>query len=118
MSFTINDEKQYTHAQDVIFDTALQAIEGLEGKVAEQDRAAGTIAVKFHKTILGKVLGDRTHMDITIEGGNGGETAVKVSCYPLNAVGQKLMFGARKGVSRTVVNWFFAHLEHRLPQPK
>ena len=70
-----------------------------------------------HKTgTLGKVLGDRTHMNVTITHPNDDGSAVAVEIYPLNAVGQKLMFGARKGVSRTVADWFYAHLEHRLPK--
>ncbi|MCA9901597.1 MAG: hypothetical protein KC433_25625 [Anaerolineales bacterium] len=112
-SFTIQDEKQYDASSEAIFQAALGAVGGLEGKILKQDATAGTIEAEFHKTILGKVLGDRTHMNVSISGAAGG-TAVAIEIYPLNAVGQKLMFGARKGVSRTVANWFFAHLEHRL----
>jgi hypothetical protein len=60
-------------------------------------------------------LGDRTQFAATISD-NDGKTTVAIEVYPLNAVGQQLMFGARRGVSRTVANWFFAHLEHRLPK--
>lgn len=112
-SYTIRDEKKYSQAPDAVYSAALGAIGGLEGKMLAQDAAAGTMSAKFHKTILGKVLGDRTHMNVKI-GETGGETAVSIEIYPLNAVGQRLMFGARKGVSRTVANWFYAHLEHRL----
>lgn len=115
MSFTIHEKKQYGYPADLVFDAAQGAIDGLEGKVVQEDRSQGLLSAKFHKTILGKVLGDRTHMDIVLEEQDG-ETAVKVECYPLDAIGKKLMFGARKGVSQTVVNWFFAHLEHRLPK--
>lgn len=114
-SFTIHDEKQYEAGSDAVYQAALGAIGGLEGKVQTQDAAAGAIEARFDKKILGKVLGDRTHMNVTISGVAGG-TAVAIEIYPLNAVGQKLMFGARKGVSRTVANWFYAHLEHRLPK--
>ncbi|WP_420642101.1 hypothetical protein [Candidatus Leptofilum sp.] len=112
-SFTVEEEKQYSESSEAVYAAALGAIEGLQGKIEKQDAAAGTISVRFDKKILGKVLGDRTHMNVTVAG-EGGGTAVAVEIYPLNAVGQKLMFGARKGVSRTVANWFYAHLEHRL----
>ncbi|MFZ1396276.1 MAG: hypothetical protein WAS33_05230 [Candidatus Promineifilaceae bacterium] len=112
-SFTIHDKKEYEAGSDAVYQAALGAIGGLEGNIQKQDAAAGAIEARFDKKILGKVLGDRTHMNVTISGGAGG-TAVAIEIYPLNAVGQKLMFGARKGVSRTVANWFFAHLEHRL----
>lgn len=113
MSFTIHDEKQYSQNKEAVYKAALGAVEGLGGKFQNQDASAGTMAVRFDKKILGKVLGDRTHLNVAISEA-GAETAVAVEIYPLNAVGQKLMFGARKGVSRTVANWFFAHLEHRL----
>lgn len=100
---------------DAVYQAALGAIGGLEGKILKQDAAAGTVEAQFHKKILGKVLGDRTLINVKISGAEG-ETAVAIEIYPLNAVGKKLMFGARKGVSRTVANWFFAHLEHRLAQ--
>jgi len=37
-----------------------------------------------------------------------------VDAFPLDAVERKLMFGARPGVTLTVVTWFIAHLEHNL----
>ena len=37
-----------------------------------------------------------------------------VDAFPLDAVAPKLMFGARPGVTLTVVTGFIAHLEHNL----
>ncbi len=115
-SFTINDEKQYSCSSEEVYQAALGAIGGLEGKILKQDPAAGTVEVRFDKKILGKVLGDRTQMKVMITNPDNDSSAVAVEIYPLDAVGQKLMFGARKGVSRTVADWFYAHLEHRLPK--
>ena len=115
-TFTVNDEKQYAVGSEAVYQAALGAIEGLQGKILKQDQGAGTVEARFDKKILGKVLGDRTHMNVTITHPNDDGSAVAVEIYPLNAVGQKLMFGARKGVSRTVADWFYAHLEHRLPK--
>jgi hypothetical protein len=69
--------------------------------------------VKFDKTILGKVLGERTHLTCEVRSQNEG-SLVSVDAYPLDAVGRKLLLGARKGVTATVVSWFLAHLEHTL----
>lgn len=115
MSFTVEDEKQYPVNVDVVFQAALGAVEGLGGEILNQDAAAGTVEVRFDKKILGKVLGDRTQMMVTVSPQDTEGSNVAIEVYPLNAIGQKLMFGARKGVSRTVANWFYAHLEHRLP---
>ena len=115
MSYTIQEQKQYTTSAATTHAAALKAIAGLEGKLLKQD--ATNIVATFHKTILGKVLGDRTHLTVTITSTQTG-CDVATAVYPLNAVGQKLMFGARKGVSRTVSNWFFAHFEHHLNKNK
>jgi hypothetical protein len=116
MPFTVQDEKQYPVNSTAVFQAALGAIEGLQGKILKQNPEAGTVEVHFDKKILGKVLGDRTQMKLNITAPDGDSSVVAVEIYPLNAVGQKLMFGARKGVSRTVADWFYAHLEHRLPK--
>lgn len=113
MSFTINETKNYDQAVPNVYQAALGAIDGLGGKVEKQDAGSGRIEVKFDKKILGKTLGDRTHMNVQVSAAGDGST-VSTETYPLDAIGRKLMFGARKGVSKTVTAWFFAHLEHRL----
>ena len=114
MSFTVNESRNYPQASDAVMTAAKGAIEGLQGKVAKEDGAAGTVIAHMPKTIHGKVLGDRTHMHIHVHAAAGGETTIDVEIFPVNAVGQKLAFGARKGVANTVIGWFWAHLEHRL----
>lgn len=115
MPFTIRETKTYQHPSEVVYQAALGAIGGLEGKVLSEDAEAGRIQAKFDKKILGKVLGDRTQIELAIASQSPGESTVAIEVYPLDPVGRKLMFGARKGVSQTVVTWFIAHLEHRLP---
>lgn len=114
MPYTIEETKTYPNSAGDVFKAALGAVEGLEGKVVKQDSEAGTIEMKFDKTIHGKVLGDRTEAQVTVVKKSPDTTEVSVTIYPIDAVGRKLMFGARKGVSRTVLNWIFAHIEHRL----
>lgn len=116
MSYTINEEKTYAFPTETIYQAAIGAIAGLEGKIIQAESSEQLVVAKFHKTVLGKVLGDRTQLTLQLLTGEGTTTLVKISCYPLDAVGRKLMFGARKGVSRTIVKWFCAHLEHRLPK--
>ncbi len=116
MPFTIHETKTYQHSLETVFEAALGAINGLEGQVLDSSAESGKIQAKFDKKILGKVLGDRTQIEISLESPSPAITNVAVEVYPLDPVGRKLMFGARKGVSRTVVNWFVAHLEHRLPK--
>lgn len=115
MSYTIKEVKCYPHPADTVLQAVLGAIEGLAAKIISQNKAAGHLEVQFDKKILGKVLGERTRMEIKIDALSPEESSLALSAYPLDALGRRLMFGARKGVTRTVLNWFTAHLEHRLP---
>ena len=114
VKYTIQESKTYAQAADAVFAAAVGAVDGLQGKVKQQDGGAGTLEATFDKKIHGKVLGDRTEFKVVVSAGEGGETAVVVEAYPIDAVGRPLLFGARKGVTRTVLDWYWAHVAHRL----
>ena len=83
MPYTITEEKTYPHAKDVLLKAILGAIEGLEGKVAQNDQENGYIVVKFPKTILGNVLGDRTQMELKMSNSVPNETQLSLTIYPI-----------------------------------
>lgn len=112
--YTVRREESYEAGQEAIFKAALGAVDGLGGKVLKQDAGAGSIEAQFDKKIHGKVLGDRTRAEIAIGNSKNGVGRIAVALYPVDPVGRKLQFGARKGVPQKVLGWFFAHLEHRL----
>ncbi len=114
MSYTIHEEKIYPHTKEDLTKAILGAIEGLEGKVVKHQAELGLISATFSKTILGNFLGDRTQLDIELTGAGPEEVKCSLTIFPINPVGQKLEFGARKGVSRKVLTWFIAHVDHRL----
>lgn len=114
MPYTIKDEKTYSVGKDKLNQAILAAVNGLEGEVLKNDPDAGQIVVKFKKTILGNVLGDRTQLELTIESLSTDKTKLDMTVYPINPVGQKLQFGARKGVPKKVLTWFLAHVDHHL----
>lgn len=114
MKYTVHQEKTYDAAPEAIYEAALGAIDGLQGKVLAQDAEARSIEAQFDKKIHGKVLGDRTKMAVDIREGANGAGEITVEIYPIDPVGRKLQFGARKGVPQQVLAWFVAHLEHRL----
>ena len=114
MPYTVKEEKMYPYPLASVTTAVLGAIEGLEGKTTKNDAENGYIEVKFNKTILGNVLGDRTQMELHLASVSENETNLSLTIYPINPVGQKLQFGARKGVPKTVMTWFFAHVDHRL----
>jgi hypothetical protein len=114
MPYTIKEEKTYSAGKDKLIQAILAAVNGLEGEVLKNDPDAGQIVAKFKKTILGNVLGDRTQLELAIESLSTDKTKLDMTVYPINPVGQKLQFGARKGVPKKVLTWFLAHVDHHL----
>ena len=101
MKYTIRQEKSYEKGADAVFEAAIGAVTGLEGKVLKQDAGTRSIEAQFNKTIHGKVLGDRTRMEAAINGDNGAGN-ITVEIYPIDPVGRQLQFGARKGVGKAI----------------
>lgn len=114
MTYTVKETKTYEQPQDKVYQAALKAITGLEGKVLVEDTAVATIKGQFDKKIHGKVLGDRSQILVAVTSDAENSSTIAIEAYPINPVGQKLMFGARKGVVPTVVSWFWAHVDHHL----
>ncbi|GAB4273800.1 MAG: hypothetical protein Kow0080_21650 [Candidatus Promineifilaceae bacterium] len=112
MPFTVKETRSYNQPKEAVKTAVLAAISGLEGTLLKQESAR--IEAKFNKKILGKVLGDRTQADIDLEETADGECRVTLTIYPLDAIGRKLLFGARKGVPQTVASWIWAHVDHNL----
>ena len=112
-TYDILEEKIFPQAEEQVLQAIKGAIAGLEGEIIEVGKDEAKLKVYFPKTILGNTLGDRTHALIEWAAVDGG-TKVNVLAYPVDAVQRKLQFGARKGVTRKVVTWFWAHVEHRL----
>ena len=113
MSYTKNEERAFSHTPAELDKAVRAAVAGLEGKILSEDPEANKLDIQFPKTIHGKVLGDRTVFHVNLEEA-GGQSKVVVEAYPVDAVGQKLKFGARKGITQTVLTWFWAHIEHNL----
>lgn len=113
MPFDKHEEKEYPQNVQSVYAAALKAVETLEGKIATESPENFQFEAKFPKTILKNTLGERTHLTCVVRS-QGESSQVVVDAYPLDALERKLMFGARKGVTQTVVTWFMAHLEHHL----
>jgi hypothetical protein len=116
MPFEQHQEKTYTRDAQSIYQAALKATDKLQGKIISSAPETFRLTARFPKVILGQTLGERTELSCEVRG-NGEGSIVVVDAFPLDAVERKLMFGARKGVTKTVVTWFIAHLENNLGVP-
>ena len=110
MAFEQHQERKYPKDAKSIFEAALKVTEKFDGKVIASAPEKFSFTARFPKVILGQTLGERTELSCSVSA----EGAVVVDAFPLDAVERKLMFGARKGVTLTVVTWLIAPLEHNL----
>lgn len=115
MPFEVHQEKTYTQERSKVYDAALKSAEKLKGQMVKSKPEEFQLEVKFDKTLLGKVLGDRTQMTCVVQADGEGSKVI-MDIYPLDAVGRKLMFGARKGVSDEALRIFIENLESNLHQ--
>ena len=113
MPFEQHKEKNYAKDAQSIYQAALQVTEKLGGNIISSAPEKFRFTARFPKVILGRTLGERTELSCEVRA-DGEAGTVVVDAFPLDAVERKLMFGARKGVTLTVVTWFIAHLEHNL----
>lgn len=113
MPYEIHQEKTYSQSVAAVHTAALKSVATLKGQFVSSAPEQYRFEVKYDKTVLGKVLGDRSQMTCVIVADGEGSKVV-VDGYPLDAIGRKLMFGARAGVTQTVIDWFFEHLEKNL----
>ena len=116
MPYEQHQEKTYPHDERTVYQAALKSIQILEGRIISSEPEKFRLEARFPKVILGKTLGERTQFSCQVRAQAQG-SAVVIDAYPLDAVERKLLFGARKGVTLTVVTWFIAHLENNL-RPK
>jgi hypothetical protein len=113
MPFEQHQEKNYPKDVQSVYEAALNATKKLDGSLVSSVPEKFKLEARFPKTVLGKVLGERTYLTCEVRP-QGDGCQVVLDAYPLDALERKLMFGARKGVTQTVVAWFTAHLEHNL----
>jgi hypothetical protein len=111
-------EKEYRHTiaypLGVVFQSTKHCVTFMGGKVVKENQESGLLHAQMDKKLFGDYLGDRSKLEIQLTSVSENETEIYVFAYPLNAVGQKLMFGARDGVVEAMASAFFEQVEKQL----
>jgi hypothetical protein len=109
-------EFRYTLAYPIVnvFQSSKYCVTFLGGKVVKEDQITGLLHAQMDKKLFGDYLGDRSKLEIKLTSEGENETEIYIFAYPLNAVGQKLMFGARDGVVETMAAAFLEQVEKHL----
>jgi hypothetical protein len=114
MDYTLKETKKFAGTKSQGLQAVDLAVKGLQGKILKQSPEKGEFIVWFDKTIHGQVLGDRTQIEVLISEPEAGQVQFDMQSYPIDPVGRKQLFGARKGVNQTVFTWFQAHLDNQM----
>lgn len=114
MSYDVKLVKNYEVSTPLVIETCKKTALALGGKLISHDESGKILMIQMDKKLQGKVLGDRSKLEISYSSPSAESCQLNILAYPLNAVGQKLMFGARPGVVKTVLQVFFDQVEASL----
>lgn len=114
MPFEISRVMTYSQPWEEVYKAAYLTVQELGGKVVKHDLANKQLFGQMDKKFQGRLLGDRSQLEMKFSTDADGKTVLSMYAYPLNAVGQKLMFGARKGVVEAVLAGFFEEVAKKL----
>ena len=115
MAYDKKSSKIYEQPFYRVYKAAYFAIKQMSGKILLNDPEHKQLQAQMDKKLYGKVLGDRSKLEIVFStSDSGNETTISILAYPLNAVGQKLMFGARPGVVEAILAAFYAEVDKQL----
>jgi hypothetical protein len=106
--------KTFNYPFEKVYEAAYLSIKPMGGKVVKNDPDNKQLYAQMDKKLFGKVLGDRSMLEVTFNAESEGSTRIDILAYPLNAIWQKLMFGARPGVVETVISAFFIEIDKYL----
>lgn len=114
MPYEKESTKMFQYPLNHVYQSAIFCIKYMGGKIIKQDQEKGILHAQMDKKLFGNYLGDRSQLEIQFTDEGNTQTSIYIFAYPLNAVGQKLMFGARKGVVDKIISTFYQELEKYL----
>ena len=113
-NYDVNVKLRFEYPLAATIRSAKQSAESMQAKTLTDDSENNKLVLQFDKKLYGKYLGDRSRFEIEFETEESGSTLLKILAYPVNPIGQKLMFGARKGVISAILEALYAEMIKRL----
>lgn len=112
MAYDVKQAKSYQQPAQAMSQLAAATVARLGGKADKKNNpAAGHIEVTFNKQVKNQMLPNRIQLVVKLEAVSPESSQLSVLAYPVDPVGNKLMFGVRGNAARTVVDAFWAELE-------
>jgi len=114
MPYEKKSSKIFQYPMDNVYQSTISCIKLMGGKITKQDVGKGILHAQMDKKLFGNYLGDRSQLEIQFTDEGNAQTSMNIFAFPLNAVGQKLMFGAREGVVDAIISTLYQQLEKHL----
>lgn len=114
MPYEKKQSKQFDYPFEKVFQAVQMTVKDLGGKILKNEPDKKLLHAQMDKRMKGEMLGDRSKLEMQFSEEDASHTTLSIFAYPLNAVGQKLMFGARKGVVERVIAILLEDVEKRL----
>ncbi|KAA3646519.1 MAG: hypothetical protein DWQ07_09920 [Chloroflexi bacterium] len=114
MPYTVEVTKTFNYPYIDVYKSLYLSVEAMKGKILVHDPDNQRFEAQMDKKLYGKYLGDRSRLEISFDTESEEQTALLITAYPVNPIGQKLMFGARKGVIPRVLEALQTEMESRL----
>jgi hypothetical protein len=112
MAYDINQVKTYNHSTQEMSQVVAGVITKLGGKADKKSNpAAGQLMAIFNKQVKNQMLPNRVQIIVKVEPVSPESSQISMLAYPVDPLGNKLMFGVRGNATRTVVDCFFGELE-------
>lgn len=112
MAYDINQAKTYQQPAQAMSQLAAAVATRLGGKADKKNNPmAGHIQVTFNKQVKNQMLPNRVQLVVKLESVSPESSQLSLSAYPVDPLGNKLMFGVRGNATRTVVDTFWAELD-------
>lgn len=110
-SYTVKESKTYDRAAGTIIKSATEAISQLGGSQSKKSKPdEGRLDANFNKKIGSKPLNNRIQLEVSVTSQAPEQCTVSVVAYPVDPVGQKLMFGVQGQPARLVLDAFLERL--------
>lgn len=110
-SYTVTESKTYNQPVEAIVKSAVEAISKLGGSQTKKSKPdAGRLDANFNKKIGSTPLNNRIQLEVNVTSQSADQCTVSIVAYPVDPVGQKLMFGVRGEPARAVVDAFLGGL--------
>lgn len=115
MSYTVKESKSFPRPMSDMSAATSQVLKKLGGKLSKKTKAsAGYFEINFNKKINEKgkkrYINNRIQLHVKVQSDSPEQSTLSVEAYPVNPIGQKLMFGVRGKPARTVIDMFWAEL--------